>query len=49
MAQWRAGWYANDRSNDDRVPSAERIVPEIQHIEVGDRMPTGPAGGFAVE
>lgn len=44
----RGGWYTNARL--DRLiwhvdnPSANRIVPAFQHLEVGDTVPDGPAG-----
>jgi hypothetical protein len=46
----RAGWYSIDRLDNGGVPSAERIVPELQHIAVGDVLPATPQGteGFAV-
>lgn len=31
------------------APSAERILPELQHLKVGDVVLTGPSGGFTVE
>lgn len=46
----RAGWYSYDRFDNAGRPSARRIVPELQHLEVGDVMPTMPDGtGFRVE
>lgn len=35
----RAGWYAYDWIDNARVPSAEVIVPELQHLEPGDLVP----------
>jgi hypothetical protein len=35
----RAGWYAYDRIDNGGVPSAQTIVPELQRLEVGDRIP----------
>ena len=35
----RAGWYAYDHIDNAGAPSARRIVPELQHVEVGDVMP----------
>ncbi|HEU4514167.1 MAG TPA: hypothetical protein VFR87_13760 [Nocardioidaceae bacterium] len=43
----RAGWYSYWVDNDLR-PSPERVVPELQHLEVGDVLRTGRAGGFTV-
>ena len=48
MGYGRAGWYSYDELDMDR-PSAERIVPELQHIKVGDVFPTHPGGGFEVK
>jgi hypothetical protein len=31
------------------APSAERLIPELQHLKVGDVVLTGPGGGFTVE
>lgn len=47
MGYGRAGWYSYDELDMDR-PSAERIIPELQEIEVGDVVPTHPGGGFEV-
>lgn len=44
----RGGWYTNARL--DKLiwridnPSAERILPEFQHVKVGDTVPDGPEG-----
>ena len=48
MGYRRAGWYSYDRfDNDGRVVRA--IIPELQHLEVGDVMLTDAKGGFRVE
>jgi len=47
MGYGRAGWYSYDELDMDR-PSADRIVPELQKLEVGDLLPTHPGGGFEV-
>ena len=47
MGYGRAGWYSYDEL-DMNHPSADRIVPELQHLEVGDVVPTHPGGGFEV-
>jgi hypothetical protein len=47
MGYGRAGWYSYDELDMDR-PSADRIVPELQHIEVGEVLPSHPGGGFEV-
>lgn len=31
----RAGWYAHDLFDNDDIPSAEAILPEFQHLEIG--------------
>jgi len=48
MGYGRAGWYSYDELDMDR-PSAERIVPELQDIKVGNIVPTHPGGGFEVK
>ncbi|HEU5144106.1 MAG TPA: SRPBCC family protein [Dermatophilaceae bacterium] len=47
----RAGWYSYDWADNGGIRSAERIVPELQHLQVGDRLPmtAGSADGFTVE
>jgi hypothetical protein len=47
MGYARAGWYSYDQL-DMNHPSADRILPEFQALEVGDRLPTDPGGGFEV-
>lgn len=44
----RAGWYSYDRFDNAGRPSAHRIVPELQDLEVGDVMLTSQKGGFTV-
>lgn len=46
----RAGVYSYDGLDNGGVPSADRIIPELQHIEVGDVLPWTPKGedGFIV-
>jgi hypothetical protein len=39
LGSGRAGWYAIDRIDNAGVPSAQRIVPELQDLQVGDRVP----------
>jgi hypothetical protein len=39
----RAGWYADDLLDDQAHPSARQIVPELQDLEVGRRLPMTPA------
>lgn len=42
MGAGRAGWYSYDRLDNGGVPSAWQILPEFQHIAVGDVMPALP-------
>jgi hypothetical protein len=48
MGYERAGWYSYD-ALDNKGPSVDRIVPELQSIAVDDVMPTHPGGGFVVK
>jgi hypothetical protein len=50
MGCGRAGWYSYDGLDNGGQPSAERIVPELQAVEVGDVFPWRPADrdGFIV-
>jgi hypothetical protein len=41
----RGGWYSYDLLDNLGRHSAERIVPELQHTEVGDLIPMGPGDG----
>jgi hypothetical protein len=47
----RAGWYSFDRVDNGGKPSAVKIIPELQHLEVGDIMPAIPGSkdAFIVE
>jgi hypothetical protein len=47
----RAGWYSYDGLDNGSVPSAERIVPEFQQVEIGDLFPWTPTAddGFVVQ
>jgi hypothetical protein len=38
----RAGWYSYDGLDNGGVPSAARIVPELQQVQVGDVFPMRP-------
>lgn len=38
----RAGWYSNDLLDNLAHPSATVIVPELQHLEAGQRVPMSP-------
>ncbi len=48
MGYGRAGWYSYDQL-DMNHPSADRILPEYQSLDVGDVLPTDPGGGFEVK
>jgi hypothetical protein len=39
MGSGRAGWYAYDRIDNGGMPSATEVIPELQHLEVGDLIP----------
>lgn len=47
MGYGRGGWYSYDQM-DMRGSSATTILPEHQHLAVGDVVPTHPGGGFVV-
>lgn len=44
----RAGWYSYDWIDNDGKPSAERIIPELQHLKPGDQILMIPGMGFTV-
>jgi len=44
MGVTRAGWYSYDLLDNLGKPSAERILPEQQNIQVGDLIPLSPDG-----
>jgi len=50
MGRRRGGWYSWDLLDNGGVPSADRIVPELQNLAVGDILPIKAEGpeGFAV-
>ena len=35
MGYRRAGWYAFERFDNDNIPSAEEIIPALQHLDIG--------------
>jgi hypothetical protein len=39
MGYLRAGFYSWDQLDNDGIPSAERIIPELQDLRVGDLIP----------
>lgn len=47
MGYRRAGWYSYDWLDNDGI-HVERIIPELQKLNVGDTLLTGPTGGFRV-
>lgn len=46
MGHGRAGWYSIDRWDNAGEPSADRIIPELQHLKEGESISdaTGPFG-----
>jgi hypothetical protein len=50
MGGQRAGWYSWDRLDNGGKPSADHIIPELQHLEPGQIIPAAPVGpdGFEV-
>jgi hypothetical protein len=48
MGYGRGGWYSYDVI-DMKGASADRILPGLQALEVGDIVPTHPGGGFEVK
>lgn len=44
----RAGWYTYDWIDNLGRPSADSVVPELQHLEVGDLIPIFDDHGFSV-
>jgi hypothetical protein len=52
MGRRRAGWYSWDRLDNGGKPSADRIIPELQALAVGDVVSwreAWPAEGFLVK
>lgn len=49
MGGQRAGWYSWDILDNGGVRSASRIVPELQHLAVGDVIPARPKGSAGFE
>jgi len=48
MGYRRAGWYGYDRIDNDGIPSSARILPEWQHLKVGDTIPIWKNIDFSV-
>jgi hypothetical protein len=44
----RAGWYSYDWLDNLGRPSAQRIIPELQHVAVGDLIPISPDNTFGL-
>lgn len=42
LGSGRSGWYSYDRIDNGGIPSSIKIIPELQHITVGDIMPAIP-------
>lgn len=49
MGYRRAGFYSWDRLDNDGIPSAERIIPELQDLRVGDLIPVSHDANAKVE
>jgi hypothetical protein len=49
MGWRRAGWYSYDAIDNDHIPSADRLIPELQSLEVGDFVPEGANAGWIVK
>ena len=45
----RAGWYSYDLLDNLGRPSAQRIIPELQHLSAGDIVPMSPDGTQGIE
>lgn len=39
MGYRRAGFYSYDRLDNDGIPSADYLIPQLQHLAVGDSIP----------
>ena len=44
----RSGWYGYDWIDNDGIPSADRIIPQLQHMQVGDNVPISPIANIKV-
>jgi len=42
----RSGWYSYDLLDNGGAASAERIIPEFQHLQIGDIVAAVPNGSF---
>lgn len=48
MGYGRAGWYTYDLIDNAGEPSAEEIRPDLQDVQVGDRIPSSQRSWFEV-
>jgi hypothetical protein len=46
MGWHRAGWYSYDVFDNDKIPSADRIIGELQGLRPGDFVPEGADVGW---
>jgi hypothetical protein len=44
----RAGWYGYDWIDNDTIASADRIIPQLQHLKVGDDLPIWKGNNYKV-
>jgi hypothetical protein len=44
----RGGWYSYDLLDNGGAPSVDRIVPELQTLQVGDALPMTPDGKMSM-
>src|SRR6266700_2029030 len=44
----RAGWYGYDWIDNDGIKSADRIIPQLQRMKVGDDVPIWKGNNFKV-
>lgn len=42
----RAGWYSYDLLDNGGIPSADEVIPDYQHLQVGDIVKAMPQGDF---
>ena len=44
----RAGWYGYDWIDNDAIASADHIIPQLQHLKVGDDLPIWRGNNYKV-
>lgn len=44
----RAGWYGYDWIDNDAIASADNIIPQLQHLKVGDDLPIWRGNNYKV-